>query len=58
MAASSDCFIRIGTGAQTALITDMYIPTGAVEYFRVSGGENVAVIRNATDGFVTITEMG
>lgn len=43
-AGSNIAFIRWGTGAQTALATDMPIPPGDIEVFYKGSGDTVAAI--------------
>lgn len=45
------------TGGSGCCYSDMLLPAQSVEYFRISRGEYIAVIRDTTDGEVFITEM-
>jgi len=45
-------------GASPTATTSMnYLPAGQVEYFKVTGGEKVAVIQNSAAGTFYVTEM-
>lgn len=59
LVATTDCFVLIGTGSPTAATTDMFLPGGQVEYFRVDGKDTVKIsaIRSVADGSLYVTEM-
>lgn len=56
--ATQDCYLAFGSNP-TALAdgTNMFLPAGQAEYFRVDGSDKVAAIRDSADGFVFVTEM-
>lgn len=56
---TTNCHIKIGDDP-TAAATDnngVYLPAGVVEYFHVSPGQKVAVIRDTADGSMSVGEM-
>lgn len=58
--ATQNCHINIGDGTPTAAATDnngMYLPAGVVEYFHVSPGQKIAVVRDSADGTLCVSEM-
>jgi hypothetical protein len=55
VAADSACCYRIGDGAQTATVADVYLPAGAIDYVIVSPGQRISAIKAATNGLVTAT---
>ena len=55
LVANSGCCYRIGDGAQTATISDPYLPANVVEYVTVSPGQRIAALKAATNGLVTAT---
>lgn len=55
LVASSGCSYRIGDGAQTATVSDPYLPANVVEYVTVSPGQRIAALKAATNGLVTAT---
>ena len=55
LVANSGCSYRIGDGAQTATISDPYLPANVVEYVTVSPGQRIAALKAATNGLVTAT---
>ncbi len=58
IACSTDCFLRWGAGAQTALTTDSAFFGPAVEYLTApAGATNVAFITVSGTGFCTITTV-
>lgn len=48
--------IKIGT-APVATTSDVYMPAGVVEYFRVEPGVKVSAIQSAAGGTLHVTEM-
>ena len=52
-------WIAFGTAPVAALrsVTSMFLPAGLPEYFWVRQGEQIAVIQDATGGFLYITEL-
>jgi hypothetical protein len=64
LVADSACCYRIGDGAQTATIADMFLPANTIEHVIVSPGQRMSAIKAATNGLVTasagtlwVTEM-
>jgi hypothetical protein len=55
LAANSACCYRIGDGAQTATVADVFLPANTVEYVTVNPGQSIAAIAAATNGLVTST---
>lgn len=57
--ATTNCFIKIGTGTPTATTADVPIISGVPEYFRVNGYETIKVagIQMTTGGSLYVTEM-
>ncbi|WP_027566654.1 hypothetical protein [Bradyrhizobium sp. URHA0013] len=55
LVSNSGCCYRIGDGAQTATISDPYLPANVVEYVTVSPGQRIAALKAATNGLVTAT---
>lgn len=55
LTASSACCYRIGDGAQTATMSDIFLPANTVDYVTVSPGQSIAAIKAATNGLVTAT---
>lgn len=56
---TTNCHINIGA-APTAAATDdngYYLPAGVVEYFHVTPGQQVAVIRDSADGVLSVAGM-
>ncbi len=50
-------YIRIGDGAQTAVIGDALLPANVVDYFTCTPGQTVAFISTSTSsGFFTLNE--
>lgn len=54
--ATTDCHIRFGLGTPTAVATDTPLTAGVSEYFAVFPSLNIAVIRDAADGTLYVTE--
>lgn len=56
---TTNCHINIGVSPTAAATDDngFYLPAGVVEYFHVSPGEILAVIRDSADGTLSIAEM-
>jgi hypothetical protein len=56
---TTNCHINIGVNPTAAASDDngFYLPLGVIEYFHVSPGEKVAVIRDSADGTLCIAEM-
>jgi len=60
IAATTACFIRAGSTAQTAVTTDAFIPAGGtIDHFvgTDGSGQHVAAIRQTADGVLTITKV-
>ena len=55
LVSNSGCCYRIGDGAQTATVSDPYLPANVVEYVTVSPGQRIAALKAATNGLVTAT---
>jgi len=55
LVADSACCYRIGDGAQTATTADTFMPASVIDYVIVSPGQNISVIKAATNGLVTAT---
>jgi hypothetical protein len=55
LVSNSGCSYRVGDGAQTATISDPYLPANVVEYVTVSPGQRIAALKAATGGLVTAT---
>jgi hypothetical protein len=55
LVADSACCYRIGDGAQTATVADIYLPANAIEHVIVSPGQRISAIKAATNGLVTAT---
>lgn len=56
---TTNCHVNIAQNP-TAAATDnngFYLPAGVVEYFHVSPGQRLAVIRDTADGTMTVSEM-
>ena len=54
--ASTQCHIKIAKDP-TALTTDAKLPANVPEYFAVTAGQKVAVIRTTTSGTLYVSEM-
>ena len=55
LVANSGCCYRIGDGAQTATISDPYLPANTPEYVTVTPGQRISALKAATNGLVTAT---
>jgi len=57
--ATTQCWVSFGTtpAAVAKGSTSMFLPAGLPEYFWVRRGERIAVIQDATAGFLYITEL-
>ena len=55
LVADSACHYKIGDGAQTAAVTDPFLPANQVEYVTVTAGQRISAIKAATNGLVTAT---
>lgn len=54
------CWVSFGNPPNAAVrqgTSSMFLPAGLPEYFWVSVGEQIAVIQDATGGFLYITEL-
>lgn len=49
-------FIAFGT-APAATTSDMYMPAGVPDYYRVNPGEKVSAVQSASGGTMYVTEM-
>lgn len=56
VAVTSDAHIKVA-GTPTATTSDPFIPSGTVEYFRVTPGQKVAFIKNSAAGTAYVTEL-
>lgn len=56
---TTNCHINIGQDPTAANTDDngFYLPAGVVEYFHVSPGQKIAVIRDSADGTFCLAEM-
>jgi FtsP/CotA-like multicopper oxidase with cupredoxin domain len=56
---TTNCHINIGADPTAAASDDngIYLPAGVVEYFHVSPGQKVAVVRDSADGVFCLAEM-
>lgn len=54
---TANAHIRVGTGAQTAVTTDMLIITGETVCLDVTNCDTIAAIQNAAAGTVNITPV-
>jgi len=57
LAANVGCHVVIGDGTPVATTADAYLPPNEPESFVAAPGQKVAVIRDTTDGFLTVTEL-
>lgn len=57
--ATTNCFLRIGTGTPTATSADMPLLANTPEYFRVDGAQTikVAALQMSSGGALYVTEM-
>lgn len=55
LVANSACHFKIGDGAQTAAVTDPFLPANWIETLTVSPGQRISAIKAATAGLVTAT---
>ncbi len=53
---TTNCYIKIGQGSQTATSAYMFLPASTVEYFAIAPGDFIGVIRATADGTLYITE--
>jgi hypothetical protein len=56
---TTNCHITFGSDPTAAATDDngIYLPAGVVEYFHVTPGQKVAVIRDTVDGIFCLAEM-
>lgn len=55
---TSNAWINIGTNPTAAAADDnLFMPAGVVEYFHVTQGQKIAVIRDSADGNLVVAEM-
>lgn len=54
--ATEDVNIQFAS-SPTATTSTPFVPKNSVEYFKVTGGEKIAVIQNSTAGTCYVTEM-
>lgn len=52
-----DCYVVTGTGTPAADANSTLMSAGETEYFRVTPGEKIAVLRVSADGSLFVTEM-
>ena len=60
LVATVPCWVSFGSPPVAALVrgpSAMFLPAGLPEYFWVRQGEQIAVIQDATGGFLYITEL-
>ena len=58
VAVNQDTFIAVGSGNPTANTSCMLMPAGRVDFFATDeGGTQVAFIKSATSGNISITEL-
>jgi len=55
VAVTTDCHIKVAT-TPVATTSDPFIPSGTVEYFRITPGQKVAFIQNSASGTAYVTE--
>lgn len=57
--ATTNCFIKIGTGTPTATTSDVPLMASVPEYFRVNGNDTIKVagIQMSASGSLYVTEM-
>ena len=55
LVSNSACHYRIGDGAQTATVADVFLPANTVDYVIVSPGQRISALKAATGGLVTAT---
>lgn len=55
VAVTTDCHVAFGA-APTATTSNPFMPAGSVEYFRVTPGQKLAFIKNASAGSAYVTE--
>ena len=54
---TAHCHFSIGSNPTASITTSPMLPANAVEYIKVTGGDKVAVIRNATATDISITQI-
>lgn len=54
--ADVDCYLAFGANP-TATNTDLFLAAGDTEYFGVTPGSKIAVLRAVGDGYLNIVEM-
>lgn len=52
-----DCWIAFGDSAVEATANDMFLPSGAIEYFPVGLGTYVAVLQVTTTGTLRVIDV-
>jgi hypothetical protein len=59
LVATQNCWIAFGANPTAAATSGngSYVPSGAIEFWRVTPGHKVAVIQDGTAGTLSITEM-
>ena len=57
ISASAAAFVRIGTGAQTAVLTDMLVVPGDALVIATLGCNNIAAIQQAAAGIVQVSPV-
>lgn len=55
LSANSACHYKIGDGAQTAAVTDPFLPANTIDIVAVSPGQRISAIRASSAGLVTAT---
>lgn len=53
--ATQNCWIKFGA-SPTATTSDIYLPSGVVEYFKITPGHKIAAIQDSTGGTLNIGE--
>jgi hypothetical protein len=54
---TAHCHFQIGSNPTASLTTSPMLPANQVGYFKVAGGDKVAVIRGATATDISITQI-
>jgi len=57
IAATANAYVRIGTGTQTAVTTDMIVQAGESVIVATSGGTHIAALQVAAAGIVQVSPV-
>lgn len=57
LAATTNCYVRWGQGAQTAVSTDMLLVSGESVVVAVNAADTIAAIRVSADGVLVATPL-